>query len=89
MDNRDKSTAKKSSLTFFILVHGLSIPFWIIETLIEVKGLPSDIPITDILATFTPLIAASILIHKEEERVGIKKLYGRIFNADRILLRSS
>lgn len=75
---------KKSPLTFFLLVYGLSIPFWIIETMIDVKGLPLDIPITDILAAFAPLIAAGILVHKEKGRVGIKKLFARIFDVDRI-----
>lgn len=76
--------AKKSPLTFFLLVYGLSIPFWVIETMIDVKGLPLDIPITDILAALTPLVAASILVHKEHGRAGIKKLLGRIFDVDRI-----
>ena len=55
--------AKKSPLTFFLFVYGLSIPFWVIETMIDVKGLPLDIPITDILAAFAPLVAASVLFH--------------------------
>ena len=70
------STTKKSPPTFFLLVYGLSIPLWIIETKIDVKGLPLDIPTTDILAAFTPLIAASILVYREYGRAGIKKLFG-------------
>jgi uncharacterized protein len=81
----DNLPAKRSPLTFFLLVYGLSIPFWVIETLIDVKGLPLDIPITDILAAFAPLVAATILAHKEEGRAGIKKLFGRIFDVDRIM----
>ena len=52
--------------------------------MIDVKGLPLNIPITDIFAAFTPLIAVSILVHKEHGRAGIKKLFGRIFDVDRI-----
>ena len=63
-----------------LVIYGLSIPLWIIETMIEVKGLPLDIPITDILAAFTPLIAACILVYKEEGRRGIDKLFKRIFD---------
>jgi uncharacterized protein len=81
----DKLPAKRSPLAFFLLVYGLSIPFWVIETLIDVKGLPLDIPITDILAAFAPLVAATILAHKEEGRAGVKKLFGRIFDVDRII----
>lgn len=80
----DNLPAKKSPLTFFLLVYGLSIPFWIIETLVDVKGLPLDIPITDILAAFAPLVAAIILVHKEDGRAGIKKLFGRIFDFSKI-----
>jgi uncharacterized protein len=73
-----------SPLKFFLLVYGLSIPLWIIETRIDVKGLPLDIPITDILAAFTPLIAASVLVYKEEGRSGINKLFKRILDFSRI-----
>ena len=52
--------------------------------MIDVKGLPLNIPITNILAAFAPLVAASVLVHKEEGRAGIKKLFGRIFDADRV-----
>ncbi len=77
-------TAKKSPLTFFLLVYGLSIPLWIIETMIDVDRLPLDFSITDILAAFTPLIAASILVHKDEGRAGVNALFRRIFDGDRI-----
>lgn len=74
----------RSPLKFFLLVYGLSIPLWIIETRIDVKGLPLDIPITDILAAFTPMIAANILVYKEEGRIGIAKLFKRILDFSRI-----
>ncbi|AFY74411.1 CAAX amino terminal protease family [Synechococcus sp. PCC 7502] len=73
-----------SPLKFLLFVYGFSIPLWIIETRIDVKGLPLDIPITDILAAFTPLIAASILTCKEEGYVGINKLFKRILDFSRI-----
>jgi uncharacterized protein len=79
------SSPNKQPLKFFLIVYGLSIPLWIIETLIDIKGLPLDIPITDILAAFTPLVAASILVYKEEGRVGINKLFKRIFDFNRII----
>jgi uncharacterized protein len=73
-----------SPLKFFLLVYGLSIPLWIIETRIDVKGLPLDIPITDIVAAFTPLIAASLLVYKEEGSTGLNKLFKRILDFSRI-----
>lgn len=81
--NNSKSE-NRSPLKFFLLVYGLSIPLWIIETRIDVTGLPLDIPITDILAAFTPMIAASILVYKEEGRIGIEKLFKRILDFSRI-----
>ncbi len=74
----------RSPLKFFLIVYGLSIPLWILETMIDVKGLPLDIPITDILAAFTPLFAATILVYNEEGRIGITKLLKRIFDFSRI-----
>lgn len=76
---------KRSPLKFFLLVYGLSIPLWIIETKIDIKRPPLDFSITDILAAFTPLIAASILVYKEEGRIGVIKLFKRILNFSRII----
>lgn len=76
----DSASAKKSPLIFFLLIYGFSIPLWIIETLVDVKGLPLDIPITDILAAFTPLISAVILVYKAEGWNSVKKLLTRIFD---------
>ena len=83
MEN-NKINNNKSPLKFFLIVYGLSIPLWLIETMIDVKGLPLDIPITDIFAAFTPLIAAAILVHNEEGFVGISKLFKRILDYPRI-----
>jgi uncharacterized protein len=82
--NPKSVTTNKSPLKFFLLVYGLSIPLWIIETMIDIKGLPLNIPITDIAAAFTPLIAACILVNKEEGRGAAKKLLTRIFDFSRI-----
>jgi uncharacterized protein len=82
MDN--SKPGKRSPLKFFLIVFGLSIPLWAIETMIDVKRLPLDFSITDVLAAFTPLIAASILVYKEEGRMGINKLFKRILDFSRI-----
>ena len=75
---------KKSPLKFFLIVYGLSIPIWIVERFVNIKGLPLDIPITDVLAAFTPLIAACLLVHKEEGSFGVKSLLKRVFDFSRI-----
>lgn len=80
----NRTPAKRSPLKFFLIVYGLSIPLWILETMIEIKGLPLDIPITDIIAAFTPLMAACILVYKEEGRNGVIMLLKRIFDFSRI-----
>lgn len=82
MDNNQPDN--RSPLKFFLIVYGLSIPLWIIERFIDIKGLPLNIPITDILAAFTPLIAATILFYKEEGKSGINKLFKRIFDFNKI-----
>ena len=78
------TSSNKSPLKFFLLVFALSIPLWIIETMVEVKGLPLDVPITDFIATFIPLIAACILVYKEEGTIGVKNLLKRIFDFSKI-----
>lgn len=74
-----KSTIK-SPLIFFLLVFALSIPIWIIETKIDVKTQLLNFPITAVIAAFTPIIAACILVYYEEGSLGVKKLLKRILD---------
>ena len=78
------TSSNKSPLKFFLLVFALIMPLWVIETMVEVKRLPMDVPITDLIAAFIPLIAACILVHKEEGTIGIKSLLKRVFDFSRI-----
>lgn len=66
-------------LSFFILVFGLSIPLWLLQLLIKNNSLPLNIPITDILAAFTPLLAGIILSYIEYGKAGVKKLITNAF----------
>lgn len=75
---------KRSPTTFLILVYALTIPFWVLSTMIRVEGLPDNLPITDVGATFVPLIAASILVYREEKLDGIKRLLSRTFDLKRV-----
>jgi uncharacterized protein len=74
----------KQPLKFFFLVFAISIPLWIIDTIIHVKTSLMDFSIIDILAAFIPITVASILVYQEEGYVGIKTLFKRIFDFDRI-----
>ena len=78
------TSSNKSPLKFFLLVFSLAIPVWVIEPMVKVKGLPLDLPITDLIATFIPLIAACILVYKEEGHSGVNKLLKRVFDFSRI-----
>ena len=75
---------KKSSLSFFILVFALSIPFWLLGVIFN-QGLPLPINLpVSALMVFCPLIAALILVYKEEKLDGIRRLLRRIFDYRRI-----
>lgn len=81
--NNSKSENHSPS-KFFLLIFALSIPLWIIEPMVKVKGLPLDAPITDFIVTFIPLIAACILVYQEEGTIGVKNLLKRIFDFSKI-----
>ncbi len=76
---------KKSPLQFFVLVFALSIPFWLIGAMAEnlAKGLPINLPVSS-LTTFCPLIAAFILVYREDKPGGIRRLLKRVFDYKRI-----
>lgn len=78
------ATSRRSPLKFFALVYALSAPFWVLNV-IHPMHLPVDnLPVTDIGATFTPLIAASILLSKEEGPDSVQRLLKRTFDHKRI-----
>lgn len=76
--------SKKSPLKFFILVFALSIPFWLIGTVAE-QGLPlpMNLPVSA-LSFVCPMIAALILVYKENKIDGIKQLFKRTLDYKRI-----
>ncbi len=73
-----------SPLLFFSLVFALTVPFWVLSTRIKVAGLPDNLPVTDIGATFVPLMAASILVYRKEKLSGVKRLLKRAFDHEKI-----
>jgi len=73
-------------ISFFILVYGLSAPFWLIQLFIDTTDLPLSIPITDVAAVFTPVAAACLLIYNERGRNGIIELLLRTFDFKKLSL---
>lgn len=85
VNSNDVSTPhKKSALNFFLIVYGLSLPLWLLQLFIGDSSLPLNIPITDIVAAFTPLFAACILTYKIEGKQGVQQLLVRIVDVKKI-----
>ena len=68
------TSSKRSPLKFFVVVFAVSIPIWLIE--------PRDWPIT--ASVGAPLVAALILVYRENGLAGIKKLSMRVFDQARV-----
>ena len=84
----DGQTSRQTSvLKFFLLVYGLSLPLWLVELFISNDSLPLNIPITDIIAAFTPLFAACILTYNEKGKKGVSELLSRIFDYKKLNLK--
>jgi hypothetical protein len=90
---KTSTSVKRSPLTFFVLVFALSLLFWLLGPLAEhfSLGLPaisfagtSKLPVNVIVGDFCPLIAAFILVYREEKRGGISRLLKRVFDLKRI-----
>jgi hypothetical protein len=64
----------RSPLKFSVLVFTLSIPIWLIE--------PRDWPVT--ASVGAPLMAALILVYREEGLGGVRRLLRRIIDQGRI-----
>lgn len=80
----NNSTSKRSPLLFFVLVYALSIPLWVLNVFYPVHIPVDNLPVTDIVATFTPMVAASILVYREEGPGSVKNLLKRAFDYKRI-----
>lgn len=79
-----RTPPSRSPWAFFVLVYALTVPFWLLGTVVRVDGLPDNLPITDVGATCVPMIAAFILVHRTEGANGMKKLCARVFDFRRI-----
>jgi membrane protease YdiL (CAAX protease family) len=79
-------TEKRSPGKFFLLVFVLSIPLWLIGALTPLQLLPG-LPVST-LNVFCPLIAASILVYRENRTEGVKELLKRAVDYRRIRAKS-
>lgn len=77
------ASLKRSPLKFFILVFVLALPFWLLGALVTHMPLPINLPVSA-LQFVCPMIAAFILVSREEKPGGVKKLARRVFDLKRI-----
>ncbi len=79
------ASLKRSPLTFFLLVFALSLPFWLLGAIAEhfSIGLPFNLPVSALMFV-CPLIAAFILVSREEQPGGRSRLLKRVFDLKRI-----
>jgi uncharacterized protein len=89
------TSLKRSPLAFFVLVFALSLLFWLLVELLGPLaehvsvGLPVRIPsgfnpVSPFVGGYMPLIAACILVFREERPGGISRLLKRAFDLKRI-----
>jgi len=72
----------RSPLKFFLLVYALSIPFWLIGAVTGIELLPG-LPVAA-LGTWCPMLAAMILVFRENKTSGVTALLKRSFDFKRI-----
>jgi CAAX protease family protein len=73
---------KRSLLKYFLLVFGLTIPFWVLGVFMGIQLLPG-LPVAA-LATFCPAIAAAILMYQENKAAGVIALLKRALDFQRV-----
>jgi membrane protease YdiL (CAAX protease family) len=79
---RDKPSRPTLALTFFGLVIALSAPFWLLGALTNLQLMPGLS--VSALMTCCPMLAAMILVHREQGRLGLTALLRRSFDFRRI-----
>jgi len=81
---RTSSSVDKPLLKFFLLVFVLSVPFWLLDIIIQFpKEISINLPVSSLQA-FNPLIAALILTYRRNKSPGIEELLKRAFDYKRI-----
>ncbi|MDO8289360.1 MAG: CPBP family glutamic-type intramembrane protease [Parvibaculum sp.] len=82
--DEDRRGAERSHklLTFFALVFALSVPFWLLGAATGLRIL-QGLPVGALMA-ICPMLAALILVHREDGRAGAAALLKRAFDVGRI-----
>jgi uncharacterized protein len=76
-------SVKRSPLKFFVLVYALALPFWLLGAFVKHLPIPINLPVSA-LQFVCPIIAACILVAREEEPGGVKRLLKRAFDVKNI-----
>jgi len=72
-----RARTERSPALFFVVVFVLAVPFWILGTVLEPpEGVPLSLPWTA-LQFVCPLVAAVILVYREEGSGGVRELLQR------------
>ena len=79
---RRRRRGNRSPLVFFLLVFALSVPFWLIGAVTEVRLLPG-LPVSALMFV-CPALAAAILVYGANGTAGVKTLLRRAFDYNRI-----
>lgn len=82
---------REDIVLFFLLILLFSLPLWVAEHFIHVSALPDNLPITDVVATFVPMLSGFILYRSRNRGVGsefIKKAvdFGKIRKPEWMIL---
>lgn len=72
--------------TFFLLVFGLSLPFWLLGALTGRLELPVDLPLGALQAV-VPGVAASLLVFRQSGQRGVRALLARSIDVRKVPLR--
>lgn len=83
------TSSRRSPLTFILLVFALAIPVWLIAAVADRDSaiLPFNLPVSALMFP-CPLIAASILVYREDGPDGLRQLLTRPFDYRRIRQKS-
>lgn len=73
------------SLKFFLLVFGLSVPFWILGAMAPAltRNLPIKLPVSALMAV-CPALAALMLVGKERKLRGVQEVVKRVFDGGKV-----
>ena len=74
--------ARRSPLAFFALVLGLSVPFWLLSASSDVQLMPGLS--VGVLAAFCPMLAALLMVYRDNKADGVTALLRRSLDFRRI-----